>query len=83
MSIKDIFNSNNNNKLKESLLNLTSNSESHNSSKIFSKSFEYNIEINFTKYKLNQNENNIETNRISTSKYTKLNAIPKILLEQK
>ena len=82
MSIKDIFNSNNNNILKESLLNLTSNSESHNSSKIFSKSFEYNIEINFTKYKLNQNENNIETNRISTSKYTKLNAIPKILLEQ-
>ena len=82
MSIKDIFNSTFNNTLKDSLLNISTNTFPRESSKTVSLDFDYHIEINFTKYKLNEKNQIIQTNKISTSKYTKFNAIPKILFEQ-
>ena len=64
MSKKDIFNSTLNNTLKDSLLNISTNSFPRESSKTIYLDYDYHIEINFTKYKLNEKIQNIQTNKI-------------------
>ena len=82
MSLNYNNNSIYNNPLKESLLNISTNPDQRESSRTILFDFDYNIEINFTKNKLNEKNQITQTNKISTSKYTKYNAIPKILFEQ-
>ena len=66
MSIKDIFNSTFNNTLKDSLLNISTNPDQRESSRTILFDFDYNIEINFTKNKLNEKNQITQTNKIST-----------------